>query len=226
MKNTTSKKNLHPYPSNKTSWAYYMQAIEPKSETINNAFPSYHPQWLQMSQMMTIGAENFMLLRLMLGMSLKQCAAYLRVDQKTISRWEHGNCPVPFAEFELLRLILESAKFKTSHPEWDGWFIGGDGNLMSPDYGRAGVTPEQIHMIPMLYADNAIHRSEVLRLQTELDESVAENTRLRQMFLSQGVVDELASIQDRMKVLIACIATARVIPFHAPDSEQHEERAA
>lgn len=37
-------------PSQKTRWAYYVQAIEPKSDAINRAFPDYHPQWVVQSQ--------------------------------------------------------------------------------------------------------------------------------------------------------------------------------
>ena len=90
MKNTTPKKKLHQQPSEKTRWAYFMQAIEPKSEAINKAFPGYHPQWVQLSQQLTIAPENFINLRRAVGLSRKQCAAYLRTSLTTVARWERG----------------------------------------------------------------------------------------------------------------------------------------
>lgn len=226
MRNTNRPQKMRKQPGKLTQWAYFMQAIEPKSEAINKAFPGYHPQWVQQSQKMTIGPENFMLLRLMLGMSQKQCAAFLRAGESTVRKWESGDSPVPFAEFELLRLILESVSFRTSHPEWDGWFISKDGKLVSPNGGRCGYTPDDLNMITLTIAEKSRLSSEVNKLQAAFDSAVAENTRLRQMFLSQGVVDELTAMQDRLSSLVASIATARVIPFRMADIEQQKEKVA
>lgn len=226
MKNTTRKEKMHKQPSDKTRWAYMMQAIEPTSEAINRAFPGYHPQWVQQSQQLTIGAANFRHLRKLLGMTQIQCAGYLRAGESTVRRWESGSVPVPFIAFELLRLVLESVRFKTSHAAWDGWFISDDGKLMSPDYGRAGYTPEQLNMYSLIYSENAWLRGEVSRLQDGLNEAVAENIKLRQMYLTQGVTDELVAMQDKLTELLANIGTARVIPFPTIESEQPQEMAA
>jgi hypothetical protein len=100
-----------------------------------------------------------------------------------------------------------------SHPAWDGWFIGAHGELNSPDVGGKGFTPDQLVWSTMTRNEAALLRNDVARLQAELDESNAENTRLRQLFVAQGVVDELASMQDTINGLMARIATAKVIPF-------------
>lgn len=225
MKNTTRLNKTHTGPSKQTRWAYMMQAIEPKSEALNKMFPGYHPQWVQMSQMMTIGPENFMYLRLLLGMTVEQCAAYLRVNVRSIRMWESGSSPVPFAEFELMRLVLESVSFKTSHPKWDGWFISSDGKLVSPQEKSHCFTPDDLKLLVQTYTEKAWLTCEVQRLKKELGEAVEENTRLRQMFLSQGVVDELHSLQDRMNSLIKQIATAQVIPFQAAEDAPMEKAA-
>ena len=225
MKNTTKKRKLHRQPSNKTQWAYWMQAIEPTSEAINKAFPDYHPQWVQLSQRCTISPESFISMREMLHMNREQCAAYLRVDRTCISKWEIGKTAVPFAAFELLRIIHESVHFKLSHPEWDGWFIGAHGELNSPDIGGKGFTPEQLIWSTMTRSEAALLRNDVKRLQAELDESNAENTKLRQLFVVQGVVEELAAMQDAINNLMARIATAKVIPFPAA-ADQLKERTA
>ncbi|HUX90232.1 MAG TPA: hypothetical protein VMV48_06030 [Gallionellaceae bacterium] len=226
MNSITTKKDSHHYPSEKTRWAYWMQAIEPTSEALNQAFPGYHPQWVRLSQRLTIGSENFINLRRALGLSRVQCAAYLRVSFSTIRRWEFGIVDIPFANFELLRLILESAPFKLSHPEWDGWFISDTGKLMSPDYGRVGFTPEQLNASTLTSAENALLTNEVLQLKAELNEAISENTRLRQLFLSQGVVDELAAMQDKLNNLMDSIGTAHVIPFPTVACEQPQEKVA
>ncbi|MBI5658037.1 MAG: hypothetical protein HZC43_00430 [Nitrosomonadales bacterium] len=165
--------------------------------------------------MMTIGPENFMFARLALGMTQEQCAAYLRTTTTTIHRWESGLAPVPFAEFELLRLVLESVSFKFSHPEWDGWFMSQKGELVSPIAGDCCYTPSDLNLLPYTHAKNSRLAGEVRRLEAALNLAAEENTRLRQMFLSQGVVDELYSLQDRMNGLIKQLATARVVPFPA-----------
>lgn len=226
MKNTTKQKKLHKQPSEKTRWAYYMQAIEPTSEAINNAFHGYHPQWVQMSQQLTISPELFRIMRMSLGMTVGQCAAYLRTDPRTIRRWEHGDVPVLFAAFEVLRLIRDSVWFKMKHPDWDGWFISEAGVLHSPDIGGKGFTPEQLVWSTMTRSEAALLRNDVAKLQSGLDAAIAENTDLRQMFLNNGVLNELVSMQDKINGLMDRIGTAQVIPFHSTGNEQLQERAA
>lgn len=230
MKNTTRQKKLHKQPSDKTRWAYWMQAIEPKSEAINMAFPGYQPQWVQQSQMLTIGAANFINLRKALGMSKEQCAAYLRAGYSTVCAWEIGSSQVPFMAFELLRLVLESVKFKMTNAAWDGWFISDKGVLVSPNSGGNGFTPEQLDWLSWQQNEAVVEakalREEVTGLKAELDEARAENIKLRQMFVAQGVVDELAAMQDTISELMSRIATAKVIPFPAIPIDQAKEKAA
>ena len=232
LKNITKQKkpqnNYRAEPSKKTRWAYYMQAIEPTSEALNEAFPDYHPQWVQMSQMRPISPGLFSSFRQGLGMTREQCAAYLRIDERTLRRWECGKGPIPFVCFELLRVIQESVSFKMSHPEWDGWFISRNGVLVSPDLGaRQGeFTPERLNWLSINSSEAALLRNEVKQLKEELGTAIAENTTLRQMFLNNGVIDELTSMQDKINNLMDSIGTAHVIPFPITGSEQLKEKAA
>lgn len=225
MKNTTKTRKSRNQPSKKTNWAYWMQAIEPTSEAINKAFPNYHPQWVQLSQRTTVSPENFKALREMLRMDRAQCAAYLRVDRSCISKWEIGTTIVPFAAFELLRVVFESVHFKLSHPEWNGWFIGAHGELNSPDVGGRGFTPELLNSNFITYSLNAGLRNDLKKAQAELDEARAENTKLRQMFVAQGVVDDLAAMQSTIQELMARIATAKILPFAAIEDHLLEKTA-
>lgn len=226
MKNTTSKKKLHTQPSEKTRWAYWMQAIEPTSKELNKAFPGYHPQWVQMSQRFNISGENFKIMRCSLNMSPEQCAAYLRVSVPTIFNWEGGKTSVPFACFELLRVVSESVRFKMAHPSWDGWFINDHGVLHSPDIGGKGFTPEQLVWSTMTRSEAALLRNDVKKLQSQLDAAIAENTTLREMFLDNGVTDEVASMQEKINALMTRINTARVMPFTPTNIEQPLEKVA
>lgn len=220
MKNTTSKKKMHTQPSEKTRWSYYMQAIEPTSEAINNAFPDYHPQWVQMSQMRAISPAMFISFRQSLGMTKEQCAAYLRIDMRTLYRWENGHSAITFSSFELLRVIQESVHFKFTHPEWDGWFINYHGVLHSPDIGGKGFTPEQLVWSATTRSEAALLRNDVKKLQAQLDAAIAANTVLREMFLDNGITDEVAAMQEKINALMARINTARVIPFAPAHIEQ------
>jgi hypothetical protein len=199
------------YPSVKTQWAYWMQAIEPKSEAINKAFPGYQPQWLQRSQRGTVNAEGFVYLRMfVLNLSQAKTAAYLRVSTKQVRAWETGAEPVPFMAFELLRMVCESAAHRLSHAKWDGWFIGEDGGFVSPDVGRLSVKPEDFTAWQYTQSELETHRANVKKMQEEITALVAENTRLRGLFVNQGVVDEIAYIRDRMGELFGQINTARI----------------
>jgi transcriptional regulator with XRE-family HTH domain len=228
MKNSTPQKkhkDISPAPSEKTRWAYFMQAIEPKDEALNLAFPGYHPQWIAQSQAITIAGENFHWMRISMGLTVEQCAAYLRVAASTVRRWESGNDPVTFAAFELLRVISTTVIFKLSHQRWDGWFINQhDGAMVSPDYGIT-ATPEDINSLQHVQSKLARLESENHRLKAETAKMQTENTRLREMFVNQGVVDELATMQERIGALMTRINTAEVLPFTKPERTPKEAAA-
>lgn len=225
MKNTTKKKKARNSPSKLSRWAYMMQAIEPCSAEINEAFPDYHPQWLQTSQVCTVSAESFRLMLILLSLSESQCAAYLRINLGTVQKWQTGEEAVPFAVFELLRVILESVSFKTSHPEWDGWFISKNGVLLSGDCAKNGFTVDQLRWLSSQRVDSSNLKIEVDELKAQLQEAQDENTKLRQMYVSEGVVDELAAMGETISNLMTRIATARVIPFATPAVQLKEKTA-
>lgn len=226
MNNNTTNKESHHSLSVKTRRAYWLEAIDPASEALNEAFPDYHPQWVRQSQMITVGVANFIKMRLTLGMTRKQCAAYLRVNYESLARWERGLLPVPFAAFELLRLVQESIKFKMSHVKWDGWLMSDDGVLHSPDVGGKGFTPEILNLSTMTRNEAALLRKDVAQLQDQLDAATTENTALRGMLLDKGITDEMATMQEKINALMARINTARILPFPALEDEQPQEKVA
>lgn len=212
--NRKTKKAKKAGPSEKTSWAYWMQAIEPTDPAINATFPGYHPMWVQHSQRLVVGAENFKSIRRhFLNITQTQAAAYLRVSLYELQAWEQGKKPVPFMAFELLRLVWQSTLSRMSHKAWDGWFIDKDGFLISPDAGRLKITPAELSYMPMLLNLRDTMQREIEQLRKNLNAQEAENTRLRTLFQTQGITQELETMQDRLAALLASIQTAQVIPF-------------
>lgn len=214
---TVCKKTAKPRaqgPSDKTRWAYWMQAIEPTNPAIEEAFPGYHPLWVQESQRIQVAPKSFHhLRRYCLNASRAKVAAYLRVSVRTVQRWENGDAPIPFAAFEVLRLVFESTARRLSHAKWDGWFIGQDGRFVSPEVGRLDVGPEDFTALVFLRGELDAHRQQSARLKEEIAALEAENTRIRGMYREQGVTQELEAMQDRLDGLLASIRTAQVLPF-------------
>lgn len=205
------KPKATPCASEKTRWAYWMQAIEPTSKTIERAFPGYHPLWVQRSQRITITPASFMYMRRdLLCLSQAKTAAYLRVSATTIRAWETGEEAVPFMAFELLRLVYESAAFRLSHAKWDGWFIAKDGCFVSPDVGRLTVQPHDFAALQYTQGERDAVRRENQELREAIAAKAEENNRLRELFVNQGVVDEIAHIRDRIGELFGQINTARI----------------
>lgn len=218
-----------PSVSERTRWACCMQGAEAagvddgRLEWLVDAFGPKLPQWLAASRpWVEVTGERFKALRLILPMTRKQCAAYLRLDRKTIERWETGKQKIQFPAYEALRLLSETIHARLSHRQWDGWFISqATGEFVSPDVGRLAVGPHELNRLPQLYADLAEARREVESQKTRADELEAENTRLRELFLSQGVTDELHAMHGRLSALLTQLNTARVYNLPAA-TERHD----
>ncbi|MDP2833674.1 MAG: hypothetical protein Q8Q28_10395 [Pseudomonadota bacterium] len=211
--------------SEKTQWSYWMQAIEPTDPDIEQAFPGYHPLWVQQSQKLTVGPVNLKHLRRhCLNVTQAQVAAYLRVKLRKYQAWERGDQPAPFMAFELLRLVYTSTAYRLSHAIWDGWHFGKDGCLVSPNVGRQEVGPEDFTALVFLRGELETHRLENARYKADMAALEAENIRLRQAFRENAITNELEAMQTRLGDLLASIQTAQVIPF--PTRQARMEAAA
>jgi len=218
------------YPNKTCQWSYYMQAIEPNSREINEAFPEYHPMWIIQSQRKTVSAEYFKLMREhTLKMSRNECAAYLRVSVSTVRRWEAGSSAIPFVVFELLRVVSESVNFKLSDKSWQGWFVDHNGRLVSPDRGNLSFSPDELsfiretHQVKAMYqTENGLLREEVESLRKEISElRVADNDSL--------LLDELKEIEERLAELTQKVSSKNVVKIGNRNKIQNpewEEKAA
>ncbi|MBT0962053.1 hypothetical protein [Denitromonas iodatirespirans] len=218
--------------SERSRWAYFMHGMNPDDTDaaavarIGAAFGPEHPAWIVASrpgQEATSGRFRHMR-KYVLQLTRQQAAVYLRVSPRTIAAWETDASAVPFSAYEALRLLSESPEFRLSHRRWDGWFVNPQsGGLVSPDRGRLAVTPEEINGLPQLYAQREFHRSEADRLKRELAEAIAENTRLRELFLSDGVTDQLRGMHDQLSGLLGRIGTAKVLEFPSANHAIHSQ---
>lgn len=211
------------YPNNMTRWSYFMQAIEPVSDAINEAFPQYHPMWIIRSQAKTANSISFKYLRqYILGITQKQCSAYLRVSESVVGKWESGKSPVPFVVYELLRLLSESVHFKLSNHEWQGWFIDLDGRLVSPDRGSLSFAPHELSFVrethqlaSSLRAENKLLRDQVKHLEGQNQVNETKNQNI-------GLLDELVAIQERLTQLTAQMTQNNVVSIREKKTTQSE----
>lgn len=169
------------------------------------------------------GPQDFRALRKALGFTQRMCADFLGVHEDSIRHWEGGkggNHPIPRAAVCALAMLAGDSRFLTvTHRDWDGWFIGRDGKLYTPDR-CYWFTPNNLRAwwIEQQIARSA--RETAKDLQQQLDAAIKENTELRSLFVQAGVVTELDSMERRIGELRERINTAQVIPFPKPPSSE------
>jgi len=182
----------------------------------NRRFRGYRPQWLiDAEKTGLVSGQNFQMLRAgSLYMTREQCAAYLRVLPEQVARWEEGTEQPPFAAYQCLRLTDKDQLFRRWHYQWEGWHVvesGTDaGKLYDPNYQKS-YSAHEISQIPNQWGVIARLHRDCETLRSQLAAAQAENTRLRQLFLADGVTDELRGMQERLTALMSSIATAEII---------------
>lgn len=213
--------------SDKTIWAYHMQAIEPRDLKIIQAFPDYHPMWLIQSQEMPVTGARFKYMReTLLGMSVNECAAYLRLDRVTVYRYERDGARIPFSAFELLRVLYESPQFKMSHQSWDGWYISKDGKLVSPDVGNLAFTPNDLSTVRHAHAYNRTLRHEVEKLTRELQLANEKLERFEQSQIEAEILDELVELEQSLSAIRSKIGKSKVIALNFAKNPNAKDKAA
>jgi len=171
--------------------------------------------WLSFAFHRNPGPADFRVMRQCLRFSQARCAELLGVyGPLTVRRWENGTRPVPSMAYHMLRLLLESKHFTLRHEEWNGWQVGRDGKL----YAQGGRYSFQARELEAWW----IRSQQIRALEKHLEETraalatmEAENTKLRELFVKQGVVGELADMRVRLGELWSRLNTAQVIPMPA-----------
>ncbi|WP_150428212.1 cell division protein ZapB [Dechloromonas sp. CZR5] len=229
-KRTTRKKSCNRIPSSskRSDWAAWMNGAPPEwlhtkqARDIAQAFDGYFPAWfIESAPWRPIDGARFKHFRaVQLGLSIEQCACYLRIHRTTIRRWESDAAEVTYSAFEALRLLALTASQSISHKAWDGWFINRQtGELICPDNGRLAVKPEEIKTLPLLYNQISIFRDAVTERDERIAELEAENITLRNATNSRQVAAELEAIRERITGLLSTFHTAEIIKFNQPADE-------
>lgn len=226
-KSALALKKVEKFPNKSTRWSYYMQAIEPNSKEINSAFPGYHPMWVIQSQNKPVSAEYFRSMReFILDMNCDQCAAYLRVRVTQIKRWESGKDAIPFAVFELLRVVSESVHFKLSNKNWQGWFIDTNGRLVSPDRGRLSFSPDELSYVRETHQVKSMYETENKLLRAEIEPLRAELAKRQAMDSYHDLLNELKAIEQRLADVADEIANSNVVHINHIKNTAMKEKAA
>ena len=179
--------------------------------------------WASFAYHKNTGGFNFKVMRQNLGLTQTRCAEFLDVHRHTVQSWELGKLPVSRMAYYLLLLLSESRHFTITHTDWNGWHVARDGKLYGPDE-KYGFTAASLRAF---WIEGQIARTakrDAVELRERLNAATAENTQLRSLFVNQGVIDELGSMQERLSALMAQLNTAKVIPF--PEKHKSSEAAA
>ena len=166
--------------------------------------------------------------RNVLVLNRKQCARLLRVHVSSVLFWETGKHPVPFHAYLALLLASESQHYRLASEAWRDWQfierIDTDSRYQYKNRVRhiteivnhtigAHFTPSDLERFHELRTQAEALQGEALLLRQRVDELVAENTHIREMFRVDGVTSELHAMHDRLQGLLSKINTAEVVPL-------------
>lgn len=150
-----------------------------------------------------------------------ELCAYFGVTRRTLQKWMSGASPVPFAAYRLAKWRSEGQFEDVLGREWrDIWHNGR--YLFIPGW-RAGFSPDELRQLFYQLQDRNFYKSEVAQLKGLVGNLTAENTRIRELYLSGGVTDELREMHERLAALLARLGTAKVFPF--PPHPRREAKA-
>lgn len=201
----------------------------------NPRWVGYRPRWmLEAEQPASIAPITFKQLRAWtLCMSAAQCAAFLRVDVAEIEQWEDGTAPIPYAAFIALRLAVDIEYLPHQVKAWEDWRIIPDGVHVGMLINRkTGAMYSETEINALSHTAAAANRAkeraekENAKLREQLDYLTAENTRLRQLFIEEGITKELRQMHGRMAALLASIATAEITDYTPAKAGRQRRKAA
>lgn len=219
---TSSKRKSKRTTTYRSEWSYWAQGADPEwldtptAKRLAKAFGEAHPQWLiQSSPWRATTRERFKTMRkLIMRLTILQCASYLRVTPARITAWESGKIPVPFSAFEALRLQSETNFFKMSHRVWDGWYIEQQtGDLVSPDDGKISLQPKDLNTLRLTYGRLLSLESTCSSQVKRIDELEAENAALRGHDKVRAVTVELENMHAKIADLLSGMKTAEIHQF-------------
>ncbi|MFA6547058.1 MAG: hypothetical protein WCS99_21755 [Limisphaerales bacterium] len=192
----------------------------------------HEPLWMEgAAEWERVTPEQFREVRwLVHRMTVEQCAAFLRVNPATVWRWENGSSPITFAAFVALRLLSDVRFVPHQVKEWDGWQIinaGVDvGVLYDSKKTGAMFSPSDLRASQWVKAERDSWKKKAEEAEARVAELETENTRLRQLFNTQGVTTELRQMQDKLAVMLDSIGTAEIFEYRPAAAGRNREKVA
>lgn len=213
--------------------AYPPQAFKGHNATGEKQRELHLPQWMESAEEWTrITPDRFREVRwLVHQMTVEQCAAFLRVSESMVRDWEAGRRLIPYAAYMALRLLVDVRHLPHQVKEWDGWQIinaGPDvGMLYDGEKTGAMFSPSELRAMRWVAGERDAWQRRAEKAEAKAAELEAENTRLRKLFLEQGVTRELRQMHARIGALLEGVGTAELIEFASPVTGiQAREKAA
>lgn len=157
--------------------------------------------------------EHFLL------MSCAQLAELIRVNERTIKRWEAGTSAIPFSMWWMMHSTLQDPAYFLIRPGFHDFYIeyvDGEALLCSYEYPEIRCSPTDLYFNRACFNDLLIHKNKLKATNQKYDELLAENTRLREMYKANAVTKELELMHKHIGQLMSRIGTADVMEF--PDA--------
>lgn len=176
------------------------------------------PWWIDAMKAQDVSAEQFKRWRTqMLCMSQRHAAAYFRVPIATITAWEKGRKMIPYAISFMMRWAMDCADVRLSKPGFDKWgvYYCSRDKVAKLYHRDIHIEFTEGHLIWLANEMTVLRMAarETDALRERVDQLIAENTKLREMFKSGEVTEQLRDMQARIDALLASIGTADIFAF-------------
>jgi DNA-binding transcriptional regulator YiaG len=149
-------------------------------------------------------------------MSPEQLGALVRVTARTIRDWENGVSRIPFAMWWVMHVTMQDPEYFLTRPGFHDFYIeyvDGVAYLCSHTWPDIRYTATDLYFNRCAFNEVLTLREDVKKLEAEIQEHIAENTRLRRMLKTNGISAELQAMHDHIGAMMKRIQTSDVMPF-------------
>ncbi|MFZ6798826.1 hypothetical protein [Undibacterium sp. Di24W] len=149
-------------------------------------------------------------------MSCTQLAELIRVNERTIKRWEAGTSAIPFSMWWMMHSTMQDPAYFLTRPGFHDFYIeyvDGEALLCSYKHPEIRCSSTDLYFNRACFNELLIHKNKLKTASQKYDELLAENTRLREMYKANAVAKELELMHQHIGLLMSRIGTADVMEF-------------